>query len=168
MDLTRAADTFTSMLHAIDAKDWDGGAGRSPTASRWTTVRYSGRRRNGRRGSAGCRLARVRVGIRRHATHHRTAGGHSHVQRSHSGYARPRLSSDSGRARRRHMDGRRHYTVQLVPDASTWKIAAITLIVFYQEGNTAIPDLARARAANGAGRTASPKETDRRAGGTQR
>lgn len=24
MDITRAADTFTRMLHAIDAKDWDG------------------------------------------------------------------------------------------------------------------------------------------------
>lgn len=43
-----------------------------------------------------------------------------------------------------------HYTVRLVPDGSMWKIAAITLLVFYQEGNPAIPDLARARAASAA------------------
>jgi SnoaL-like domain len=40
-----------------------------------------------------------------------------------------------------------HYAVRLVPIGESWKIAAITLTVFYQEGNTAIPELARARAA---------------------
>jgi SnoaL-like domain len=34
-----------------------------------------------------------------------------------------------------------HYTVRLVLTAEAWKIAGITLQVFYQEGNTAIPDL---------------------------
>ena len=43
-----------------------------------------------------------------------------------------------------------HYTVRLVRNDSAWTIAAITLTAFYQEGNMAIPELARARAANAA------------------
>jgi hypothetical protein len=43
-----------------------------------------------------------------------------------------------------------HYIVRLVPTGENWKIAGITLQVFYQEGNREILALARARAAGGA------------------
>jgi hypothetical protein len=48
-----------------------------------------------------------------------------------------------------------HYTVKLIAVDDAWKIAGITLTVFYQEGNLRIPELARARAAGGSGDTAS-------------
>lgn len=37
-----------------------------------------------------------------------------------------------------------HYTVQLARVDGVWKIAGITLRVFYQEGNARIPEIARA------------------------
>ncbi|HTE45051.1 MAG TPA: hypothetical protein VK636_07395, partial [Gemmatimonadaceae bacterium] len=40
-----------------------------------------------------------------------------------------------------------HYDVRLRSIDGAWKIAAITLTVFYQEGNFSIPQIARARAA---------------------
>ena len=43
-----------------------------------------------------------------------------------------------------------HYEVRLVAVAEVWKIAAITLTVFYQEGNLTLPERARARAASSA------------------
>ena len=39
-----------------------------------------------------------------------------------------------------------HYEVRLRSIDGAWKIAAITLTVFYQEGNLTIPQIARARA----------------------
>ena len=42
-----------------------------------------------------------------------------------------------------------HYRAQLVPSGGAWKIAGITLTVFYQEGNRSIPELARARVTEG-------------------
>jgi hypothetical protein len=38
-----------------------------------------------------------------------------------------------------------HYEVRLLQHAGTWTITAITLTVSYQEGNLALPDRARAR-----------------------
>jgi len=40
-----------------------------------------------------------------------------------------------------------HYVVRLTSFDGAWRIAAISLTVFYQEGNLAIPQIARARAA---------------------
>ena len=39
-----------------------------------------------------------------------------------------------------------HYTATLTEHDDDWQIAALTLTVFYQEGNLALPELARARA----------------------
>ena len=41
-----------------------------------------------------------------------------------------------------------HYTARLTEHDGDWKIAALTLTVFYQEGNLSLPDAARARAAS--------------------
>jgi hypothetical protein len=38
------------------------------------------------------------------------------------------------------------YDMQLAPDAGQWRIAAITLVTYYQEGNLALPALAQQRA----------------------
>ena len=38
-----------------------------------------------------------------------------------------------------------HYEVRLAPSPDGWKIAALALRVFYQEGNSGIPNEALAR-----------------------
>lgn len=49
-----------------------------------------------------------------------------------------------------------HYTLRFVERPGGWSIITLTLTVFYQEGNLALPDLARSRAAS------RPRGTDRR------
>jgi hypothetical protein len=41
-----------------------------------------------------------------------------------------------------------HYTVRLRLIDADWRIAGITLTVFYQEGNLEIPNIARSRASS--------------------
>jgi hypothetical protein len=44
-----------------------------------------------------------------------------------------------------------HYIVRLIAISGDWKIAGITLQVFYQEGNRRIPEIARGRQRSGRG-----------------
>jgi hypothetical protein len=148
MDATNAADTFTRMLHAIDAKDWNGV--RQAFTNR-VTMDYSS--------LFGVPAATVdadaQVGEWRafasafDVTQHITgpivvrldddgAIAQAHVRAYHQVKGAPGgdLWMVAG-----------HYTVRLVLADEGWKIAGITLQVFYQEGNLKIPDLARARAA---------------------
>ena len=146
MDTSDAADTFTLMLHAIDAKDWD--AVRRAFADR-IEIDYSS--------LFGVPAATVPVdehvaGWRAFArsfdaTQHVTGPivvneeakgvvAHTHVRAYHQMKDAPggELWMVAG-----------HYRVRLVQQAGSWKIAGITLTVFYQEGNRSIPELARAR-----------------------
>jgi SnoaL-like domain len=150
-DVTHAADTLTLMLHAIDAKDWRGV--RQAFADR-VDVDYSSLF-----GEAAATVAADDqvAGWRAFAsvfdaTQHITGPvvmmpdpngttAHTHVRAYHQIQGAPggEIWMVAG-----------HYSVRLVPRDNAWKIAGITLSVFYQEGNMAIPDLARARAASGA------------------
>lgn len=146
MDTADAANTLTLMLHAIDGKDWD--AVQSVFADR-IDIDYSS--------LFGVPAATVPVdehvaGWRAlarsfDATQHVTGpivvkeapGGveaHTHVRAYHLMKNAPggELWTVAG-----------HYKVRLVPSGGAWKIAGITLTVFYQEGNQSIPEFARAR-----------------------
>ena len=148
MQLADAAATFTSMLHAIDAKDWDGVR---ETFADHVDIDYSS--------LFGAPAARTSAddlvgGWQRFAggfdaTQHVTgpvlvsaaAGGaeaHTHVRAYHHVAGQP--GGDVWMVAG-------HYQVRLAPSPGGWKIAGITLQVFYQEGNMAIPDAARLRAA---------------------
>jgi SnoaL-like domain len=149
MDGRNAADTFTSMLHAIDAKDWNGV--RLAFADR-VDVDYSSLF-----GEPAATVAAddLVAGWRAFAsvfdaTQHVTgpivvtsdpfeAAAHTHVRAYHQVRGAPggEVWMVAG-----------HYTARLLSIGDTWKIGGITLSVFYQDGNMAIPDLARARAAS--------------------
>jgi hypothetical protein len=148
MDISGAADTFTTMLHAIDARNWDGV--RLAFADR-VDIDY---------GSLFGEPAAA-VSVEDHvtgwrafalgfdATQHVTgpiivtsnpAGmiAHTHVRAYHfvQGAAGSEVWMVAG-----------HYEVRLQAAGDAWKITAITLTVFYQEGNLALPVRARERAA---------------------
>jgi hypothetical protein len=152
MDFSGAANTFTTMLHAIDARDWDGV--RFAFADR-VDIDY---------GSLSGEPAAT-VSVEDHvtgwrefalgfdATQHVTGPlvvtqnaigvtAHTHVRAYHyvKGTAGNEVWMVAG-----------HYEVRLRASGDAWKIVAITLTVFYQEGNLALPDRARARAASSSG-----------------
>ena len=147
MDTVEAANTFTSMLHAIDVKDWE--RVRASFAD-WIYVDYSS--------LFGAPPATVAVrehvagweAFARHfsATQHitgpivATIDGNDVVARTHV-RAYHRMSGLTG-GDTWLVAG--HYDVRLRQFAGVWKIAAITLQVFYQDGNLSIPEVARSRA----------------------
>jgi SnoaL-like domain len=148
MSTTNPADTFTQMLHAIDAKDWDGV--REAFADRVTMDYSSLFGAPAATVDADAQVAEWRAFTSAFdATQHvtgplvTTSGAdaltaHGHIRSYHQ-------IKDAKGGDIWMVAG--HYTVHLVPIGEIWKIAGITLQVFYQEGNREIPDLARARAA---------------------
>jgi hypothetical protein len=151
MSTTNPADTFTRMLHAIDAKDWDGV--RNAFADRVTMDYSSLFGAPAATVDADAQVAEWRAfGSAFDVTQHVTgpfvitsaadgATAHTHIRAYHQ-------MKDAKGGDIWMVAG--HYTVRLVPTGKIWKIAGITLQVFYQEGNAEIPELARARAAGGA------------------
>jgi hypothetical protein len=149
MDTSDAATAFTLMLHAIDARDWNGV--RAAFADR-IDIDYSSL----------FGVPAATVGADDHvaawrafgevfdATQHVTGPivltsgsdevtAHTHVRAYH------RMTGITG-GETWMVAG--HYTVRLVSNRDAWTIAGITLTVFYQDGNLTIPELARARAAS--------------------
>jgi SnoaL-like domain len=147
MDISNAADTFTLMLQAIDAKDWEGV--RAAFAER---VHIDDSSLFG--APAAIVSARDQVNgwhaFARHfdATQHLTgpfvvtAGGQDAVARTHVRACHRMTGLPGGDVWM--VAG--HYEVRLRQIAGVWKIAGITLTVFYQEGNLSIPEVARSRA----------------------
>ena len=148
MQLADAGALFTSMLHAIDAKDW---TGVRATFADQVDIDYSSLfgAPPGRTSADDLVAGWQRFAGGFDATQHLTgpvivtgvAGGaeaDTHVRAYHyvKGEAGGEVWMVAG-----------HYEVRLAPSPGGWKIAGITLHVFYQEGNMAIPDAARLRAA---------------------
>jgi hypothetical protein len=146
MDLYGAANTFTAMLHAIDAKDWDGV--RRAFADH-IEIDYSSlfgapaARVDADEHVAGWKAFVGAFDLTQHMTgpflvtpRPDGATAHTHVRAYHQIKGAPggEIWMVAG-----------HYEVRLQPDGGMWRIAGITLTVFYQEGNLAIPDIARAR-----------------------
>jgi hypothetical protein len=147
-DIARAADTFTSMLHAIDAKDWGGVRRtfadaldmdyRSLFGDPPATV-------DADQQVAGWRAFAGGVDVTQHITGPivvtKDDGGakaETHIRAYHriAGAPGGDVWMVAG-----------HYIVKLVAIGGEWKIAGITLQVSYQEGNSTIPEIARQRAA---------------------
>jgi hypothetical protein len=146
-DLNEAANTFTSMLHAIDTRDWA-----SVRRAFTDTVDIDYRSLFGAPPAtvdADTHVAGWRAfGDAFDATQHITgpivvtpaadgATAHTHIRAYHRMNGAP--GGDTWMVAG-------HYDVRLSHNAGTWTIAAITLTVFYQEGNLTLPDRARARA----------------------
>jgi hypothetical protein len=147
MESTEAANTFTRMLHAIDARDW--GGVRGEFADRIDIDYHS------LFGEAPAHVERdahvagwQRFASAFDATQHVTgpivvtsaddrATAETHVRAYHQikRAAGGEIWMVAG-----------HYTVRLRAIAGRWKIDGITLTVFYQEGNLEIPSIARSRA----------------------
>jgi hypothetical protein len=148
MQLADAGALFTSMLHAIDAKDW---TGVRATFADQVDIDYSSLfgAPPGKTSANELVAGWQRFAGGFDATQHITgpvlvtgvAGGaeaDTHVRAYHHVKGEPggEVWMVAG-----------HYEVRLAPSPGGWKIAGITLHVFYQEGNMAIPDAARLRAA---------------------
>ena len=149
VDPTHAGDTLTRMLHAIDAKDWEGV--RREFADRLDMDYHSlfgdppvtidaDRQVEGWQQFAGA------FDVTQHLTgpivvtaHTNGATAHTHVRAYHriNGATGGEVWMVAG-----------HYEVALTPATDRWRISGITLRVLYQEGNLRIPDIARARAAS--------------------
>jgi hypothetical protein len=149
MDVSQAADTFTLMLHAIDARNWDGV--RQAFADRIDMDYSSLFGVPAATISGDDQVAEWRAFAGAFdATQHITGPiitiqnpdgnvtAHTHVRGYHriTGAPGGEIWMVAG-----------HYDVRLVK-IDTWKIAGIRLTVFYQEGNLSIPELARSRAAS--------------------
>lgn len=146
MQLADAAATFTSMLHDFDARDWFGV--RDAFAAH-VDVDYSSLFGTPPARTSADDLVggwqRFTSGL--DATQHITgpvivaaaAGGalaDTHVRAYH--YVKGQPGGDVWMVAG-------HYEVRLAPSPAGWKIAGITLRVFYQEGNLSISEAARAR-----------------------
>lgn len=148
MDMTEAGDTVTRMLHAVDAKDWDGV--RAEFADR-LDMDYSSlfgdppARVDADQQVAGWRQFAGAFDVTEHITGpivvtHADGGA---VARTHVRAYHRVLGAPGGDVWM--VAG--HYLVKLAPAGERWKITGITLTVFYQEGNREIPAIARDRAA---------------------
>jgi len=147
-DIARASDSFTRMLHAIDAKDWNGVRREFADTLDMDYSSLFGdppARVDADQQVAGWRAFAGAFDVTQHLTgpfvvtgDDRGAVAHTHVRAYHriAGAAGGDVWMVAG-----------HYTVKLVPAGDTWKIAGVTLATFYQEGNLRIPEIARARAA---------------------
>jgi hypothetical protein len=149
MDTTEAANTFTSMLHAIDVRDWDGV--RAAFADE-IDIDYSSL----------FGVPRATVGAREHVAGWEAFARHFDVTQHVTGPI-VMTSSGPGVIARTHVRAYHrmkgipggetwivagHYEVGLRRIGGAWKIVGITLRVFYQDGNISIPDAARSRAAS--------------------
>jgi hypothetical protein len=155
MDTTGAGETFTRMLHALDAKNWPGV--RREFAD---TVDVDYRSLFG--------APPARVDADQQVDGWRQFAGAFDVTQHITGPVVVTASSDGAIAETHVRAYHRlqgepggdvwmvagHYTIKLIAVDDAWKIAGITLTVFYQEGNLRIPELARARAAAGSRDTA--------------
>ena len=147
-DIARAADTFTSMLHAIDAKDW-GGVRRTfadtlamdyrslfgdPPATAAADQQVAGWRAFAEAFDATQHITGPIVLTKDDSG----AKAETHIRAYHriAGAPGGDVWMVAG-----------HYIVKLVVIAGEWKIAGITLQVLFQEGNSTIPEIARQRAA---------------------
>jgi len=147
MDTVQAGDTFTRMLHAIDAREWDGvRRAFADTVEMDYSSLFGGppARVDADTQIAGWRQFAGAFDATQHITGplivEPTPSGataRTHVRAYH------RLQGEAG-GDIWMVAG--HYTVALVPADDRWKIAGITLTVFYQEGNLNLPSMARARA----------------------
>ena len=148
-DSSEAASAFTRMLHAIDAKDWDGV--RRAFADH-VDIDYSSlfgvpaARVNADEHVAGWRAFAQAFDATQHVTGPIVVSpeppdraiAQTHVRAYH------RIAGAAGGGTWM-VAG--HYEVRLAPCQGTWVIAAITLRVFYQDGNLGIPEMARSRVA---------------------
>ena len=147
MQLADAGATFTSMLHDIDARDW---VGVRDAFADHVDIDYSSLfgAPPGKTSADELVGGWQRFASGFDATQHITgpvivtaaAGGavaDTHIRAYHHVKGQP--GGDVWMVAG-------HYEVRLAPSPAGWKIAAITLRVFYQEGNMSIPDAARARA----------------------
>jgi hypothetical protein len=146
MTANSVADTFTRMLQAIDARDWDGVRREFSTA---VDVDYSAlfgepaARVEADVLVAGWREFAGAFDVTQHVTGPIvvTASGGGATARTHV-RAYHRIQGAAG-GDVWMVAG--HYTVSLVAAGGGWKISGITLTVFYQEGNLRIPEIARRR-----------------------
>lgn len=146
MDTAGAADVFTSMLHSIDAKDWDGvrRAFDDELAVDYSSlfgvpaavVRGDDQVREWRAFASAFDATQHMTGPIVARARGADVIAHTHVRAYHRMQAAP--GGDTWMVAG-------HYDVQLRPSDATWKIAGITLTVLYQEGNLEIPKLARER-----------------------
>lgn len=144
MDIASAADTFTSMLHAIDARNWP--AVRAAFADE-VRIDYSSlfgvppATVNAEAHVAGWAAFARRFDVTQHITGPFvvTRDGAGAIARTHV-RAYHRMKDVPG-GETWMVAG--HYEVGLQPFGATWKIASLTLRVFYQDGNLSIPDAAR-------------------------
>ena len=148
MNLTDAANAFTSMLHAIDAKNWD-----SVRHAFADSVHMDYSSLFGDPAAtvaaddqvAGWRAFAGAFDVTQHITGPiiATADGADVTASTHVRAYHRIQGAEGGDVWM--VAG--HYDVRLTSFDGKWKIAAITLTVFYQEGNLAIPQIARDRAA---------------------
>jgi SnoaL-like domain len=147
IDNADAGDTITRMLHAIDAKDWQGVRDEFADTLDMDYQSLFGdppiridadQQVNGWRQFAGA------FDVTQHLTgpivvvsDRSGAVADTHVRAYHriAGAAGGDVWMVAG-----------HYNVKLILVGDHWKIAGMTLTVFYQEGNLRIPEIARARA----------------------
>jgi hypothetical protein len=147
MDSSDAADAFTSMLHAIDARDWEGV--RRAFADE-IHIDYS----------ALFGAPAAVVGAHEHVASWQAFARHFDATQHVTGpmVVRP---DGPGMIARTHVRAYHrmagiaggdtwivagHYEARLRHHNGEWKIVGLTLRVFYQDGNIAIPDTARSRA----------------------
>jgi hypothetical protein len=148
MDPSEAANTFTRMLYAIDARDW---AGVRRAFADAVVVDYStlfgapAATVDADAHVAGWRGFGEAFDMTQHMTgpivvtpRPDAATAHTHVRAYHRINGAP--GGDTWMVAG-------HYQIGLVHGAEGWKIGAITLTVFCQEGNLTLPDRARARIA---------------------
>jgi hypothetical protein len=144
VDVTHAGATLTRLLHAIDAKDW---RGVRDTFADTLDMDYQSlfgdppMRIDADQQVAGWQQFAGAFDVTQHVTGPIlvTADGndalaHTHVRAYHriSGAVGGDVWMVAG-----------HYTVKLSRVREAWKIAGMTLTVFYQEGNLRIPKIAR-------------------------
>jgi hypothetical protein len=146
MESLEAANAFTRMLHAIDAKDWAGV--RREFADRididYRSLFGEPAAQVGRdEHVAGWQAFASAFDATQHITGplvvtsaHDRATADTHVRAYHqiNGAAGGEIWIVAG-----------HYTVRLRSIAGHWRIDGLTLTVFYQAGNLEIPNIARSR-----------------------